>query len=122
MKRIVLHSTIITFCAARRRWKNEGLALSGLRIEQSGDDVLIWIKAVPGASRNEIAGIIGDRLKIRISAAAEAGKANKSICKLIASALGVKVKQVSIDSGQPNPEKIIRISNVVLGDVMSELT
>ena len=97
-------------------------ALSNLHIEQSGEDVLIWIKAVPGASRDEIAGVIGDRLKLRVSAAPEAGKANKAICKLISSAIGVKLKRVSIDSGQTNPEKIVRISSAVLGDVMSELT
>lgn len=98
------------------------MIVSGLRIEQAGEDVLIWIKAVPGASRNEIAGIIGDRLKVRISAAAEAGKANKAICKLIASAIGVKQKQVSIESGQANPQKIVRISGAELDDVISELT
>ncbi len=47
------------------------MTVNGLRIEQSGEDVLIWIKAVPGASRNEIAGVVGDRLKLRISAPAE---------------------------------------------------
>ena len=98
------------------------MTVSGLRIEQAGEDVLIRIKAVPGASRNEIAGVVGDRLKVRISAAAEAGKANKAICKLISSAIGVKLRPVSIDSGQTNPEKIVRISSAVLGDVMSELT
>ena len=95
--------------------------LSALHIEQSGDDVLVWIKAVPGASRDEIAGIIGDRLKVRVRAAPEAGKANKAICKLIASALGAKVKQVQIDSGQTNPEKIVRISGAVRGDVVCQL-
>ncbi len=65
------------------------MTLSGLRIEQAGEDVLIWVKAVPGASRNEIAGVVGDRLKIRISAPPEGGKANKAICKLLASSLGV---------------------------------
>ncbi len=98
------------------------MTVSDLRIEQAGEDVLIWIKAVPGASRNETAGIIGDRLKVRISVAAEAGKANKAICKLISSAIGVKLRQVSIDSGQTNPEKIVRISGAVLADVISELT
>ena len=98
------------------------MTLSGLHIEQSGDDVLIRIKAVPGASRDEIAGVIGDRLKVRISAAPEAGKANKAICKLLASALGVKVKQVNIESGQTNPEKTVRIRNAQLADLASKLT
>lgn len=98
------------------------MTVSGLHIEQAGEDVLIWVKAVPGASRDEIAGIVGDRLKIRISAPPEGGKANKVICKLLASSLGVKVNQISIERGETSPAKIVRISGAVLGDVMSELT
>ncbi len=52
------------------------MTVSGLRIEQAGEDVLIGVKAVPGATRNENAGVVGDRLNIRISAAPEGGKAN----------------------------------------------
>ena len=53
--------------------------MMSVRIEQHGSDVLIWIKAVPGASRNQITGIVGDRLKVRTSAPPEGGKANKAI-------------------------------------------
>ncbi len=84
-------------------------ASMSIRIEQQGDDVLLWVKAVPGASRNQIAGLLGDRLKVLVSAPPEGGKANKAICKLLARILGVKFKDVSIESGQTNPEKIIRI-------------
>ncbi len=83
-----------------------------LRLDQQGDDVLLWVKAVPGASRNQIAGILGDRLKVRVSAPPEGGKANKAICKLLARALGVKANQVSIESGAASPEKILRVTAV----------
>ncbi len=98
------------------------MTVSDLRIEQAGEDVLIWIKAVPGASRNETAGVVGDRLKIRISAAPEGGKANTAICKLLASSLGVKPNQISIERGEASTAKIVRISGGVLGDVMRKLT
>ena len=45
------------------QWKRSAM----MRAEQDGDDVLVWIKVVPGASRDEIAGSIGDRLKVRVS-------------------------------------------------------
>ncbi len=91
--------------------------MNGFCIEQAGEDVLVWIKAVPGASRNEITGVIGDRLKVRISAPPEGGKANKAICKLIAGSLAVKLNQVSIDSGFLNPEKVVRICQMSTDEV-----
>ena len=82
------------------------------RIEPDGGDpgdILIWVKAVPGGSRDAIAGVIGERLKIKVTAPAEGGKANRAICSVIAAALGCKPRDVSIHTGQTNPEKIIRI-------------
>jgi uncharacterized protein (TIGR00251 family) len=81
-------------------------------ISRDGDDVLIRIKVVPGASGNEIAGVLGDRLKIRVSAPAEGGRANEAVCAVIAAALGVKPRQVLVESGQTSPEKVLRISGV----------
>ena len=77
----------------------------------------MWVYAAFGP----IAGLIGDRLKVRISAAAEAGKANKSICTLLARSLGVKSRQVVIDSGQTNPEKIARIQDITVEDARARL-
>jgi uncharacterized protein (TIGR00251 family) len=73
---------------------------------------LLRIKAVPGASRDEIAGMLGERLKVRISAPAEGGKANKAICTLIAKRLGLRESQVTIESGHSNAEKVVRIEGV----------
>lgn len=70
---------------------------------------LLRVKAVPGASRDEIAGALGDRLKIRVSAPPEGGKANKAICALLAKKIGVRLRSVRIASGSASPEKTIRI-------------
>ena len=59
------------------------------RVEQSGSDVLLWIKAVPGASR--------------------------------AGALSIKPRQVSIESGQASPEKIVRVRGMTALDVLHRL-
>jgi uncharacterized protein (TIGR00251 family) len=81
-------------------------------IEADGADVLIRVKAVPGASRDEIAGTVGDRLKVRVSAPPEGGKANKAICKLVAEALAVKARQVTVARGQSSPAKTLRVTGI----------
>lgn len=74
--------------------------------------VLIRLKAVPGAKRDAVAGALGDRLKVRVSAPPEGGKANKAICGLLAGALGVRARDVEIVSGQTSPEKVARVVGV----------
>ena len=76
----------------------------------------IRIKAVPGASRDAIAGMLGDRVKVRVSAPPEGGKANKAIIKLFARTLGCKPAQVSITSGHTNPEKSIMVEGCCVSD------
>src|SRR5688572_27305737 len=91
------------------------------RMEQSGRDVLLWIKAVPGASRDQISGVLGDRLKVRISVPPEGGRANAAICELIADALNIKSRQVTIESGASSAEKAIRIQQVNVETVRAKL-
>lgn len=73
------------------------------------NSVLIRVKAVPGASRDSIAGVLGDRLKVRVNAPPEGGKANKAICKLLAKSLKLNPSQIQIHAGHTNPEKTIKI-------------
>ncbi len=70
----------------------------------------IRVKAVPGASRDQVAGVLGDRLKVKVAAPPEGGKANKSICALLAKELGVKPAQIEIVSGASSAEKMVRVA------------
>lgn len=81
-------------------------------LEESEGDVLVHLKAVPGASRDAIAGLLGERLKIRVSAPPERGKANKAICILLAQTLGVRKGDIEIVSGATSPEKTVRVRGV----------
>lgn len=70
-----------------------------------GLDLELRVKAVPGARRSELVGALGDRLKIRVSAPPEDGKANAAIVAVIAKALGVNERAVELTSGHANPLK-----------------
>jgi uncharacterized protein (TIGR00251 family) len=65
---------------------------------------------VPGASRSEIAGVLGDRLKVRVAAPPEGGKANRALVELLSRWLGVR--DVEIVAGLSSAEKIVRVSGV----------
>ena len=93
----------------------------GLLFRAQGEDVLIRVKAVPGASRDGVAGVLGDRLKVRVSAPPEGGRANRAVCAVIARALGVKQRQVSIETGRTSPEKTIRVEDCRVGSVAERL-
>jgi uncharacterized protein (TIGR00251 family) len=70
------------------------------------------LKVVPGASRDQIAGILGDRLKIRTATAPEGGKANKAVAALLANWLNVPVRQIELVGGPTNPEKTFKVHGI----------
>ena len=77
-----------------------------------GAAVLVRLKAVPGASRDAIAGLLGDRLKVRVAAPPEGGRANEAIVELLATSLGISPSSVSIVHGHASPSKTARIEKV----------
>lgn len=70
---------------------------------------LLRIKAVPGARREAIAGVLGDRLKVRVAAPPERGRANRAIEALVARILGLKARDVCVASGLTSPDKTLHI-------------
>jgi uncharacterized protein (TIGR00251 family) len=64
------------------------------------------IKVVPGASRTVIAGPLGDRLKVRVAAPPEGGKANRALVEVLREWLGVR--DVEIVAGRSTAEKTVR--------------
>lgn len=91
-------------------------------VEGTDGGVTIRVKVVPGAKREQIAGVLGDRLKIKVSAPPEGGKANAAICAIIAKTLGVKAGAVSVVSGMTNPEKVVRVEGVLAASVRDALS
>jgi len=77
-----------------------------------GDDLVLRVKAVPGAKRDAIAGPLGDRLKIRVAAPPEKGRANEAMLALLARTLGAREADLTIESGPSSPEKTVRLRNV----------
>lgn len=95
--------------------------MSGI-VATSGDGVLIRVKAVPGAKRDEIAGALGDRLKVRVSAPPEDGKANRAICELLARTLDIRARDVRVTHGLSGAEKMIEALGISADAARSALS
>ena len=67
------------------------------------------IKVVAGASREGVAGWLGDALKVRVRQVAQAGKANTAVRRVLAATLEVSRENVLILSGTSSPHKVIEI-------------
>ncbi|WP_292663392.1 DUF167 family protein [Nitratifractor sp.] len=77
--------------------------------ESDGESVSLKIKAQPGASRSEFAGLYGDEaIKIRIAAAAVEGAANKELVKFLSKAFKVPKSSIRFKSGETAKIKILQ--------------
>ena len=75
----------------------------------------VWVQ--PRASRNEISGLQGEYLRIRLTAPPSEGKANYLLREVLAKALGISVSEVEILSGHNSRRKRIRVIDVPPGNL-----
>ena len=78
-------------------------------IRISDDFIFLDIKAVPGASKSAFGETQEGRLKVRIAAAPEDGKANDELRSFIAKTLGLPKKDVVLESGEKSRLKTLRL-------------
>nr|VFJ47667.1 MAG: hypothetical protein BECKFW1821A_GA0114235_10177 [Candidatus Kentron sp. FW]VFJ62947.1 MAG: hypothetical protein BECKFW1821B_GA0114236_10785 [Candidatus Kentron sp. FW] len=71
------------------------------------DRLILNLCVQPRASRNEIVGIQGDRLKIRVTAAPVEGKGNEQIMKFLAKEFRVPRSHLTILTGARSRNKRI---------------
>lgn len=70
------------------------------------------LRVVPGSSRPGVAGRLGDAWKVRVSAPAEAGRANEAVRVLLAQVLGLRRADIEIGSGAASRDKIVLLHGI----------
>lgn len=85
---------------------------SAISLKTDGDSVLLPVHAQPGARRDAIVGEHGGRLKVSVVQAAEKGKANREILRVLAESLGVSRSDLALRSGETASRKLITISGL----------
>ena len=75
----------------------------------SGDHLFLDIRVIPGASKSSLGDIAEGRLKVRIAATPEDGKANEELRSFLAKNFKLSKKDVVIVSGAKSRKKTLRL-------------
>jgi uncharacterized protein (TIGR00251 family) len=79
--------------------------------EEKDDSIILNVRVVPRASKDELAGLMGDALKIRIQAPPVEGKANTYLIKFLSKHWKIPRSRIELISGETGRNKRIRIFN-----------
>jgi len=78
-------------------------------IRKDGNSLYIDIKVIPGASKNEIAGVRDNRLCVKIASAPQDGRANESLRVFFAKTFDCAKRDVVLVKGEKNRLKTISL-------------
>lgn len=75
------------------------------------------VRVVPRASKNQVVGLEGEQVKIRLTAPPVEGKANDALVKFLASLLSVPRSSIEILAGQTSKTKTIAVRGLTADQV-----
>jgi uncharacterized protein (TIGR00251 family) len=82
---------------------------------------LVKLHVVPGAKKTAVAGLHGDRLKVKVAAPPEKGRANEELLEFLARSLKVPRQAVHLTSGAASRAKVVSLHDLS-PDLRSRLT
>jgi hypothetical protein len=90
-------------------------------IQSTPDGIIISIRVIPRAHESGLAGMRGDALLVRLQAPPVEGAANIELVDIIAAALHVPKRMVSIVAGNHSRQKRVRVSGIDAATAASRL-
>ena len=93
-----------------------------LTIRETDGGTIISVKARPGSRKNEICGIRNGCLVIAVTAAAEKGRANEAIIKLLAKDLGIAKSRLSIIRGTTGSFKSVFAEGISASRLLNHIS
>jgi uncharacterized protein len=73
---------------------------------------VVNVRIIPRASKNQIQGVLGDALKIRLQAPPVDGKANDALVRFLADSLDLPARNISLLSGETARNKRVLLSGL----------
>lgn len=92
-----------------------------LLVTEGKEGSTFQVHVLPRGRRDEVVGLYGDALKIRLAAPPVRGKANRALCEFLAERLGVSPSVVEILSGYTSRQKRVRVKGVSAGAIRALL-
>lgn len=83
-----------------------------MRVRGTDRGVMITVRVQPRASRNGIVGVLGDALKVRLTAPPVDGAANEALIDLLRSTFRIPAAAITIVSGTSSRTKVVELAGV----------
>jgi uncharacterized protein len=81
-------------------------------VHESAKGITFAVKVHPRARKNAITGIVGNALKLALTAPPVEGRANQAVIEFFAELFAIPRSSVTIASGETSRNKIVRISGL----------
>jgi len=86
------------------------------------DGVLLSVKLQPRASANEIGALVGDELKIKVTAPPVDAAANEALIELLAEKLDCARNQIELIRGHKSRHKILKLYGFTAEEVIQSIS
>jgi uncharacterized protein len=110
------HAPPVTF-----QWANATFGLMAPYLQQRTDGICISLKVQPRASRNEIAGLIGNELKMKVTAPPVDSAANEAVLEFLAETFGCARNQLELLRGATSRHKQILVRGLTAAQIEAKL-
>lgn len=80
--------------------------------DPAGRTCTLELKVIPNAPRDELAGWLGDALKVKVHAPALDGRANDALLEFLAGRLGLPRRAVTLLRGEKSRQKVVRLDGL----------
>ena len=92
-----------------------------LTIRETSKGLSFDVRVVPGASKNEVAGIQDGALKVKLTAPPVEGKANRACVDFLAGLLGLRRSALAITSGEKSRKKTVSVEGIARAELEARL-
>lgn len=86
-----------------------------------GETATVAVHVQPRASRDGVAGLAGEAVRIRLTAPPVDDRANEALVRFLSQALGVPRSRVEVVAGRSGRRKIVRVAGISRNDLLGRL-